>query len=121
MQKQWWFGQHLSVIGKLQERDPDFKDPEMVTKLIQTAAQKGISNFDDVHALMTRERDIKRAAEEAEKKAYERAKAEASVPHIPTTFRTPPKPEANVPTTFGRQSEMAALQDPDVLAAGQAA
>jgi len=116
-ENQYWIGQHMKAISDIQARDPEFKDPARINELTTRAMQLQNPNLDHVHQIMTRDRDIQRASEKASREAYERGKAEANLPRIPTGMRSIPKPEANVPGTFGRDSEAAAMSDPELAKA----
>lgn len=116
-ENQYWIGQHMKAISEIQSRDPEFKDPARINELTTRAMQLQNPNLDHVHQIMTRDRDIQKAREAAQKEGYERGRQEASIPRIPTGMRTVPKPEANVPGQFGRESEVAAMNDPEIAKA----
>ena len=116
-ENQYWIGQHMKSISEIQARDAEFKDPQKINELTTRAMQLQNPNLDHVHQIMTRDRDIQRASEKAAKEAYERGKQEAALPRIPTGMRSVPKPDANVPGQFGRESEVAAMNDPEIMKA----
>lgn len=116
-ENQYWIGQHMKAISDIQARDPEYKDPAKVQELTTRAMQLQNPNLDHVHQILTRERDLQKARQEGESKGYERGKQEASIPRIPTGLRSVPKPEANVPGVFGRDSEHAAMTDPEIAQA----
>lgn len=116
-ENQYWIGQHMKTISEIQARDPEYKDPARIQELTTRAMQLQNPNLDHVHQIMTRDRDLQKARQDGEAKGRELGKAEASIPRIPTGMRSVPKPEANVPGVFSRDSETAAMADPEIAKA----
>jgi hypothetical protein len=116
-EQQYWFGQHLAAIKDIQSRDKDYTDPAKVQDLAKFAAQHGITNLELAYKLQTRDRDLDAAKKDAQAKGFEEGQKAARVPTIPSGGRPRAKTAPEIPATFGRQSEQAAVSDPEIVSA----
>lgn len=120
-EQQYWFGQHLAAIKDIQSRDKDYTDPAKVQDLAKFSAQNGITNLDLAHKLQTRDRDLETARKEAQAKGFEEGQKAARIPTIPTGGPRRGKTAPEIPQRFGRDSEQAAVHDPEIVSALQGA
>lgn len=104
--------QHRAVIAQIQKFDPDVN----VEELVDFARRNYTPRLDIAYAAMTREKAISKAKqdalEEGQKKGYDKAKIELSVPQIP--LRRPGIPDQNAPKNLDEAMERA-LGDPEVI------
>ena len=107
----WWAQQHLNTIEKLKSQDKDLDD-QKIQGLIGFAKQHGLANLDHAYRLMTDDTRIKRAADEAEKRGYDKAKAEPPPPPIPAGRVAATSP--NAPKSF-EEAKQAARAEPEIM------
>lgn len=86
--------QHRRALAYLKQHDPDLDEAE----LIRFAKARQIPRLDDAYRLMNHDNllaaERKKAAEEAEKRAYEKAKRELATPQIPVRRVAQTAPDA---------------------------
>ena len=111
-----WFNTHVSVIKEIQSKDEDFREPKKVDELLQYAKNNGLSNLSLAYRELTRERDIKRALEDGQKKGMEegRKKTITEMAVVPSGARRFISPRAEGPSSFD-EAEDAALKDSEIL------
>lgn len=96
---------YQTQLDKLKEQDPEL-DPQAVARFTQELYQKG----PDVHTgyrVMTEEKRLKKATEEAEKRGYERAKAEPPIPPQPGGRRAAAAQSEQLPKDWESRKAMA--------------
>lgn len=104
--------QHRRVLAHLKQQDPDLDEAE----LVRFAKERGIPRLDTAYREMNHDKILeterKKAAEEAEKKGYERAKRELATPTIPV--RTAPRSAPDAPKTMDEALDRA-MRDEEVI------
>lgn len=104
--------QHRKALAYLKSKDPELDEAE----LVRYAKANGIARLDYAYKLMKHDELIaaerKKAAEEAEKRAYEKAKRELSAPTIPV--RRTPSAAPDAPKSLDEAFERA-LRDEEVI------
>lgn len=110
-----WMNHHMGTLADIRKSDPNVD----VQALLGFASQRGLPNLKDAYDLMTRDSQIEKVRQDAEKVGFEKARAEAP-PHIPLGTRRAPALADTAPKTFD-DAEAAALSDPEISAimAGQ--
>ncbi len=105
--------QHRRVLATLKQQDPDLDEEA----LVRFARDNFIPRLDHAYTLFKHDeilrRERERAAEEASKKAYEKAKLELSAPPIPLSPRTA-SPPPETPQTLDEAAQKA-THDMDVI------
>src|SRR5438128_5878689 len=105
----WWAQQHLNTIQSLKDQDKEL-DPQ---ELLQFAKGRNLTNLADAYRLKNYERDLARAAKDAEAKGYEKGKKEAALPVVPSVGRRPSSPPPEAPKSF-EEAKQRALEDPEI-------
>ena len=111
----WRYQQQLD---RLKEKDPDL-NPQELAEYTRNLYSKG-PDIDTAYRLHTEDRRFKKAVEEAERKGYEKAKAEPPMPPQPGGRRGGGAPPAELPKDWNSRAAMA-LQEfgPDLQEALQ--
>lgn len=104
--------QHRRALAYLKQQDPNLDE----TELVNFAKTRQIPRLDDAYRLMKHDdllgAERKKAAEEADKKGYERAKREAAAPQIPV--RRAPQSAPDAPKSLDEALERA-VRDEEVV------
>lgn len=109
---QQYVTQHRKALEHLKKQDPDLNEDD----LINFAKTRQIPRLDDAYRLMKHDdllaAERKKAAEEAEKRAYEKAKRELTAPQIPV--RRAPQVAPDAPKSLDEALDRA-MRDEEVV------